>query len=94
MFYKKGVLKNFTTFTGRHLRRSVFFKKVAKKETPAQVFSCFTEHLRAAAFAVTLMKLSLDKVMIVIVMFIILSWSVVVSFFRFNSPTAFKILIS
>ena len=44
---KKGVLRNFTKFTGKHLRQSLFFNKVAggacnfiKKETRAQVFSC------------------------------------------------------
>ena len=44
---KKGVLINFTKFTGKHLCQSLFFNKVAgaacnfiKKETLAQVFSC------------------------------------------------------
>ena len=47
VFCKKGVLRNFTKFTGKH---------VIKKETMAQEFSCgfceiskntfFTEHLR------------------------------------------------
>ena len=47
---KKGVLRNFTKFTGRYLCQSLFFSKVAdlspescnfiKKETLAQVFSC------------------------------------------------------
>ena len=46
----KGVLGNFTKFTGKHLHQSLFFNKVAglrpeacnfiKKETLAQVFSC------------------------------------------------------
>ena len=36
VFYKKGVLKNFTIFTGKHLCQSLFFKK----ETLAHVFSC------------------------------------------------------
>ena len=54
---RKGVLGNFTKFTGKHLCQSLFFNKVA--ETLAQVFSCefcqiskntfFTEHLRATA---------------------------------------------
>ena len=43
-----GVLKNFPKFTGKHLRQSLFFNKVArayacnfiKKETLAQLFSC------------------------------------------------------
>ena len=44
---KKGVLKNFTKFTGKRLCQSIFFNKVIKKflkfikkETLAQVFSC------------------------------------------------------
>ena len=44
---KKGVLRNFTKFTGKHLCQSLLFNKVAgaacnfiKKETLAQVFSC------------------------------------------------------
>ena len=52
VYYMKGVLKNFTKFTGKHLWQSLFFKN----EILAQVFSCefceifkntlFTEHLR------------------------------------------------
>ena len=58
----KGVLRNFTTLTGKHLCQSLFFNKFAafiKKETLAQVFSCqcceiskntfFTEHLWTTA---------------------------------------------
>ena len=43
---KKGVLKNFTKFTAKHLCQSLFFNKVAglcnfiNKETLAQFFSC------------------------------------------------------
>ena len=44
---KKGFLKNFAEFKGKHLYQSLFCKKVAglrpifiKKETLAQVFSC------------------------------------------------------
>ena len=29
VFYKKGTLKNFAKFTGTHLRRSLFFHKIA-----------------------------------------------------------------
>ena len=36
MFCRKGVLRNFTKFTGKHLRQSLFFNK----ETLAHVFSC------------------------------------------------------
>ena len=34
MFYKKGVLKNFAKFTGKHLHQSLFF------DTLTQLFSC------------------------------------------------------
>ena len=43
VFCKKGVLRNFTKFTGKHLCQRLFFNKVAgfiKKETLTQVFSC------------------------------------------------------
>ena len=44
VFFKKGVLRNFAIFTGKHLRQSLFFNKVEvcnfiKKETLALVFS-------------------------------------------------------
>ena len=52
---RKGVLRNFVKFTGKHLCQSPFFKK----ETLAQVFSCefceiskdafFTEYLLTTA---------------------------------------------
>ena len=63
---KKGVLRNFAKFTGKHLRQRLFFNKVAgacnfiKNEALAQVFSCefceiskntfFTEHVWGTAF--------------------------------------------
>ena len=50
VFCKKGVLRNFAKFTGKHLCQSLLFNKVAglrpqacnfiKKETLAQVLSC------------------------------------------------------
>ena len=46
VFCKKGVLKNFAKFAGKHLRLSLFFNKetyfmyFVKKETLAQMFSC------------------------------------------------------
>ena len=44
VFCEKGVLRNFSKFTEKHLCQSLFFNKVAgiaiKKETLAQVFSC------------------------------------------------------
>ena len=64
-FVRKGALRNFAKFTGKHFCQSLFFNKVAvfcnfiKKETLAQVFSCefceiskdtsFTELLWATA---------------------------------------------
>ena len=55
---KKGVLRNFAIFTGKHLRQSLFFNKVKacnfiKKETVAQVFSCeFCEISKSTYFTV------------------------------------------
>ena len=50
MFRKKDILKNFEKFTGKYLRWSLFFNKVAdlelyycnfiKSETPTEMFSC------------------------------------------------------
>ena len=46
VFCKKGVLRNFTIFTGKHLCQSLVFNKESlkslfiKKEPLAQVFSC------------------------------------------------------
>ena len=38
---KKGVLRNFAKFAGKHLCQSLFFNKVeTQKETLAQMFSC------------------------------------------------------
>ena len=55
----KGVTRNFKKFTGKHLCQSLFFKKVAEKETLAQMFHCefreiskntfLTEHLWTTA---------------------------------------------
>ena len=67
---RKGVLRNFAKFTGKHLCQSLFFKK----ETLAQVFSCeicdiskntfFTEHLWATAFVVwTRSKIKKSKIL-------------------------------
>ena len=56
---KKGVLRNFAKFTGKHLCQRLFFDKVAGLRPLAQVFSyefCeisknnfFTEHLQTTA---------------------------------------------
>ena len=46
VFCKKGVLRNLTKFTGKHVCQSLFFNKVPKacnfikKEALAQLFSC------------------------------------------------------
>ena len=37
---RKGVLRNFAKFIGKHLYQGLFVNKVAKKETLAQVLSC------------------------------------------------------
>ena len=56
MFCKKGVLKNIAKITGKHLRQSLFFNKVAacnfiKNKTPPQVFSCeFSEVFKNTFF--------------------------------------------
>ena len=63
---RKGVLRNFTKFTGKHMCQSLFFNSFIKKETLARIFSCefcktskntfFIEHLRATASEVTLLS--------------------------------------
>ena len=60
---KKGNLRNFAKFTGKHLCQRLFFNKIIKKESLAQMFSCgfckiskntfFTEHLRTNASIIT-----------------------------------------
>ena len=40
LFCKKGVLRNFTKFTGKHLCQSPYFNNFIKIEFLAQVFSC------------------------------------------------------
>ena len=67
---KKGVPTNFAKFIGKHLYQSIFFNKVAKKETLAKVPSCefceiskktiFTEHLWAIPLS-RLLKESLSS---------------------------------
>ena len=57
VFYKKGVLKNGTKFTGKHLCQSLFFNNIAELKT--QVSSCefceifkntfFIKHVRTTA---------------------------------------------
>ena len=54
VFWKKGIFRNFAKFTGKHLRQSLFFNKVAGREfceiskntfiyrTPLVVASCYT----------------------------------------------------
>ena len=44
VFREKGVLRNFATFTGKHLCQSLFFNKVADlrpKNTSGGCFRCF-----------------------------------------------------
>ena len=55
---KKGVVKSFIKFTGKHLHQSLFFNNAAgqacnfaKKETLAQVYSCkFCEIFKSTCF--------------------------------------------
>ena len=45
VFCKKGVLRNFAKFTGKHLWQSLFFNKVAGLFGEFLGTPCFTEHL-------------------------------------------------
>ena len=45
---RKGVLRNFTKFTGKHLRQSLFFNKVAGHKTPLD--DCFCRIEKKSAF--------------------------------------------
>ena len=44
VFYKKGVLRNFIKFTGKHLRQSLFLNKKASELRPAFVFKKMLWH--------------------------------------------------
>ena len=46
-FFKKGVLRNFTKFTGKHLCQSLFFNKVAGLMTPHRTPSESRYHMLA-----------------------------------------------
>ena len=48
VFYKKGTLKNFAKFTGKHLCQSLFFNKVAGLLAELQN-TFFIDHLWATA---------------------------------------------
>ena len=54
VFYKKGVLKNFAKFTGKHLWQVLFFNKVVGG-------AFFTEHLRVTDCFLSSMLSSEDK---------------------------------
>ena len=68
VFYKKGVLRHFTKFTGNNLCQRLFFNKAAglacnfiKKESLAQVFSCeFCEIFKNIFFTEQLRRLLLQ----------------------------------
>ena len=51
VFHKKGVLRNFTKFTGKHLCQSLFFNKVAGPAT------LFKKRLCHSFFPVSFVKL-------------------------------------
>ena len=53
VFYKKGILKNFAKFTGKHLCQSLFFNKVAGPRT---------EHLQNTSGRLLLNKSSKNDV--------------------------------
>ena len=64
VFCKKGALKYFAKFTGKHLCQSLFYNKVAGLQalTLTQVFSCeFCEILRTPIFIEYLWWLLLYK---------------------------------
>ena len=46
VFFKKGILKNFMKFTGKHLCQGLFFYKVALEFTKFLRPPLFIEHLR------------------------------------------------
>ena len=59
---KKGVLRNFAKFIGKHLCQSLFFNEVA--ETLAQVFSCeFCEISKNTFFTKHLWKTASGKIL-------------------------------
>ena len=70
---KKGVLKNFTKFTGKHLCQSLFFNKVAglrpatllKRDSGADVFlwilGNFIEHLWMTAYVYSKWVINLEN---------------------------------
>ena len=51
---KKGVLKNFAKFTGKHLCQRLFFNEVAGLRPEIFKNTFFTEHLRTTASLGTL----------------------------------------
>ena len=58
---KKAILRNFAQFTGKHLRQSLFFNKVAacnfiKKETLAQACNFIKKRLWYRCFPVNFVK--------------------------------------
>ena len=55
MLWKKGVLKNFTEFTGKHLRCSLFFNKVAGLR-PENLLKKRNEHKRIPENFVKLLR--------------------------------------
>ena len=78
---KKGVLRNFAKFTGKHLCQSLFFNKVAdlacnfiKKETLAQVFSCEFYKISKNTFSyrtppVAAFTLPVDDIQILVILY-------------------------
>ena len=69
VFYKKGDLKYFAKFIGKHLCRSLFLHKVSdlrpvnfiKPETPIQLFSCEFCEIFKNTFLTELLRTSFSK---------------------------------
>ena len=58
MIYKKGVLRNFTKFTGKHLFQSLFFNKIAGLKPPTLLknrlwYRCFPVNFAKFLVSVT-----------------------------------------
>ena len=72
VFCKKGVLRNFTKFTGKHLYQSFFFNKVAGLRPPLAasvlVFEAYIAYLHTKAYILGLWRM-IEKIIDVIEVF-------------------------
>ena len=64
---KKGVLRSFATFTGKHLCQGLFFNKVEKpfQNTSGRLLPKFVLNLKVNTKKVSIKKLVLSKVSII-----------------------------